>query len=594
MSREALFQQNPKLYREAFFVEGVLTTFLTEGDSLVTTMGVGKTFGVLCSVNTGSGGWQKGPDGRWYYAHHTNLILTNLAKEYTGDSNRLHEIYQGSKERGLLPPNSTKDNVPIISGGKRTLFWMPDDAIQNAASKGCIPDVGVLGGAKPTPVSSGLVVYCAVNTGNGGWQKGQDGRWYYAHHEDLILESLSERYLGDKGSWPLIYNPSKAKGLLPPNSTPDDVPIFYGGERTLFWMPDEAILRAYNDKCIPEAGELTEKPEPPSCADGAKPTWVQGQSAWKCPAPCRDDQQRAPDGMTCVCKPGYVSSNPADPSAPCKPLGTTNPCPSGTIKQTDGSCKPVQPSNPCPAGTAKNTNGECVAASCPPGEELNLKGQCAPKKDNVDKPTSEKKESSWWPWLLGGAAVVAVGGYVMYTSSQRTGTGAPKKLPPGSPQGGASRYPSGPSTQSASRGGYPSGPSTQPMPTRASNPVDVSRPVYRYELMWDPRRTEFPVDGLRPEDVLDEVALDSGLMWARIRTNDTLDQLLRKTEDGVDVTQDGVELPLQIAQDRHKDQGKSSRLMDWSLSGGKVAKCCCTKASLNRMAIAGLLRKIFG
>ena len=99
------------------------------------------------------------------------------------------------------------------------------------------------------------MVMCSVDKGQGGWRK-VSGRWHYGHHKDLILSALAERYLGDAGMWKKIYNESKERGLLPSGSTPDNIRVIdSNGDRTLFYMPDEAIQRAYEKGCIPDLGD---------------------------------------------------------------------------------------------------------------------------------------------------------------------------------------------------------------------------------------------------------------------------------------------------------------------------------------------------
>lgn len=128
-----------------------------------------------------------------------------------------------------------------------------DPPVEKGADKG--------GKGKPSGKKSegggAALVLCVVDTGKGGWRK-VDGRWYYAHHKDLILSSLASRFLGDGGMWKQIYNGSKERGLLPAGSTPDNVWIINPGtgERVTFWMPDAAILKAYSDGCIPDKGDL--------------------------------------------------------------------------------------------------------------------------------------------------------------------------------------------------------------------------------------------------------------------------------------------------------------------------------------------------
>lgn len=484
LSRDDLFVLNEHLEgRRATTREGLWTAQLHEGEELVIDdpqVGVGAVFGVLCSVNQGKGGWQKGPDGRWYYAHHTNLLLGNLAKEYTGDSKRAQQIYYGSKERGLLPPGSTMDNVPILVGGQRTLFWMPDDAIQNALSKGCIPDQGVLGGNQSTQrPSSGTLVVCAVDKGQGGWSKGGDGRWYYVHHKDLILSALAERYLGDANAWHQIYDPSKAKGLLPPNSTPDKVDLVYQGKRTQFWMPDQAILRAYNDMCIPDTGNLTGVPPQPApgyCDQfgaGTKPIWSETDQAWECPGECRPDEERGSDGFYCFCKPGTVRQNPSDPNSPCVPIQKPVPasCPAGQVKRPDGSCGPSQPAPvSCPSGQEKGPDGKChpkpATKTCKPNQTLDAKGNCIDKSNN-DKPTvqAEEKKAPIWPWVLGGGVVVAGGAYLATRPSIPSVDGEDdkkKKAPKSNPTSRSKAPPQRPAHQATGKLGYKHNPIGMP------------------------------------------------------------------------------------------------------------------------------------
>ncbi|OQB91480.1 MAG: hypothetical protein BWX86_02014 [Verrucomicrobia bacterium ADurb.Bin122] len=112
-------------------------------------------------------------------------------------------------------------------------------------------------GGKKAEGGGAALVLCTVDTGKGGWRK-VNGRWFYAHHKDLILSSLASRFLGDGGMWKQIYNGSKERGLLPSGSTPDNVWIINPstGERVTFWMPDAAILKAFADGCIPDKGDL--------------------------------------------------------------------------------------------------------------------------------------------------------------------------------------------------------------------------------------------------------------------------------------------------------------------------------------------------
>lgn len=100
-----------------------------------------------------------------------------------------------------------------------------------------------------------VTILCGVDSGKGGWRE-VGGRWHYGHHEGCILSSLAARYLGDAGAWKVIWNGSKEKGLLPPGSTPDRIPVRdpATGERVNLWLPDEGIERARELGCIPPAG----------------------------------------------------------------------------------------------------------------------------------------------------------------------------------------------------------------------------------------------------------------------------------------------------------------------------------------------------
>ena len=51
-------------------------------------------------------------------------------------------------------------------------------------------------------------------------------------------------------------------------------------------------------------------------------------------------------------------------------------CPSGQIKQADGTCKSPDGTISCPIGQNKNASGQCVAITCPFGQMLNASGQC--------------------------------------------------------------------------------------------------------------------------------------------------------------------------------------------------------------------------
>jgi hypothetical protein len=417
-SREEVFRANPQLhFRRMFTPEGVPTAVLEEGEVL-TLVGVGAAFGPRCVVNAGQGGWQK-KDGRWYYAHHEGLTLASLASKYGTD---VMTIWKGSKNAGTVPTTwQSADKAQVFQGGERTLFWMPDGAIEKAYADGCIPDKGDLGGPKPLVASSGLTVPCGLNTGKGGWQKGADGRWYFGHGTNILLGDLAEVYLGNVGAYQQIFNGSQSRGLLPPGSTPDKVSMTLpNGQQTMFWMPDDGILKAHALGCIPDPGNLEKPPQIP-CTDGAKSTWSFGLGQWECPKPCGGGRTRALDGLTCVCPEGTVAQNPSDPQSPCKPKGG-GPCPAGSILQPDGSCKDLStPKNPCPAGMKKNTSGECVKVSCPAGQSPDQLGQCRPNKPEIEeKPSREDDEekASIWPWVLGGLAILGVGGAILYASSK--------------------------------------------------------------------------------------------------------------------------------------------------------------------------------
>lgn len=125
------------------------------------------------------------------------------------------------------------------------------------------------GPSKPKPKMGGAAtIYCAVDSGKGGWRKVGES-WLYAHHEGCILSSLAQKYTGDAGAWKLIYQGSKERGLLPAGSTPDKIPVRDGsGERVLFWMPPEAVQRARDLGCIPAEGVAG--------ALGSLPGWAKG------------------------------------------------------------------------------------------------------------------------------------------------------------------------------------------------------------------------------------------------------------------------------------------------------------------------------
>ncbi len=514
LSREALFALNPHLNMRSFYIEsGILTAVLDEGEQLRTSVGVGAAPAVTyCQTNEGQGGWQK-MDGRWYYANHTGLTLSALANRYGTD---VMTIWKGSRSAGTIPTTWLgktvapakigADNPPVfypsgtnlkgLSDGDRVLFWMPDAAIEKAYADGCIVEKGDLGGPKPLVASSGLTVKCQLNDGNGGWQIADDGRWYYVHYENLLLGDLAEVYLGSSSRAKEIFAGSQSRGLLPPGSTVDNVPVTAPYGRTFFWMPDDAIVKAYNLGCIPDVGQLTKpKPVAPDCAGGAKPIWSEALNQWDCPKPCTGGRLFAKDGLTCVCPEGTTPTNPADPQSSCKALSNTTSCPENYVfDPATKTCKPVKtnPTNTdCPVGMTKNTLGDCVAATCPKGQEMNLKGQCVSKKNpqGNDKPSSETQESSSiWPWILLGVAVVGGGGYMMYSASKKDALKKPEEKNKaqmkrsGTPETSSTK-PGSTQTASTYKGGYPSAPPPgQPETVFKINPVGM--PTTIAAIQW--------------------------------------------------------------------------------------------------------------
>lgn len=439
LSRSAFFEQNPAL--KPFSLDGIWTAELFSGELVE----VGEVFAeqpgvgappatILCAVDAGQGGWSRGPDNRWYYAHHEGATLSALAKRYLGNAGRLDEIYQGTRQRGLLPPGSTKDNIPVMVGGQRTRFWMPDDGIQRAFEMKCIPDVGRLGDAPAVP--TGTLVYCTVDVGQGGWRKAPDGRWYYAHHQDLILSALAQRYLGDGNKWKLIYEPSQARGMLPPGSTPDDIAIYNGADRTLFYMPDEAILNAYTTGCIPDTGNVAApsnippKPDASYCSEFGpdwKVAWSDKDKQWGCVGPCRPDEIMNEDGTLCLCPPGTHRADPTRNDSPCVPDKVEpKPCPAGMIRKTaNGPCELQKPTKSCPDGMVMK-NGECVQkpVTCPAGTVPDGHGGCRSSSGSGDKPTSSSSGSN--NGLLAFGAALVLGGIIVAVSSSDTPKAPPK------------------------------------------------------------------------------------------------------------------------------------------------------------------------
>lgn len=110
-----------------------------------------------CAQDSGQGGWRD-VGGRWHYAHHEGLILSSLAAKYLGDGSAWKLIWNGSKERGLLPSNATPDRIPVRdSSGQRITFWMPDEGIAKARALGCIPEAGVAGALAAIPTWAKVV-----------------------------------------------------------------------------------------------------------------------------------------------------------------------------------------------------------------------------------------------------------------------------------------------------------------------------------------------------------------------------------------------------------------------------------------------------
>jgi hypothetical protein len=143
---------------------------------------------------------------------------------------------RGAATRSKLPPSEASAGVPVDGNG--------------------VPGVDPPGdGPKGKGVGGPATVFCAQDTGKGGWRE-VDGRWGYAHHEGCILSALAARYLGDAGAWKQIWNGSKERGALPPGATPDRIPVRdpATGERVVFWMPDAAVERARELGCLPPAG----------------------------------------------------------------------------------------------------------------------------------------------------------------------------------------------------------------------------------------------------------------------------------------------------------------------------------------------------
>lgn len=104
-----------------------------------------------CAQDSGQGGWRD-VGGRWHYAHHEGLILSSLAAKYLGDGAAWKQIWNASKERGLIPAGATPDRIPVRDGnGERITFYMPDAAISKARALGCIPEAGVAGALAGIP-----------------------------------------------------------------------------------------------------------------------------------------------------------------------------------------------------------------------------------------------------------------------------------------------------------------------------------------------------------------------------------------------------------------------------------------------------------
>lgn len=137
-------------------VDGAVASEMSVPDGVPPAAGTPKIGGgaatIYCAQDSGQGGWRD-VGGRWHYAHHEGCILSSLAAKYLGDGAAWKQIWNASKERGLLPSNATPDRIPVRDGkGERITFYMPDAAIERARSLGCIPPAGVAGalGALPT------------------------------------------------------------------------------------------------------------------------------------------------------------------------------------------------------------------------------------------------------------------------------------------------------------------------------------------------------------------------------------------------------------------------------------------------------------
>jgi hypothetical protein len=191
-------------------------------------------------ISAGDKGFRDGYEGRELAAFEphgaTSAQLAQLRRQYEAAYQR------GDRMRRASPPSPAES---VRDGG-----GVP--GVDPGAPPGGAPAPG--GGAGKKAGGGAATVYCAVDTGKGGWRE-VGGRWHYAHHEGNILSSLAARYLGDAGAWKLIYTGSKERGLLPSGSTPDRIPVRDGsGERVLLWMPDQAIARAREQGCIPVDG----------------------------------------------------------------------------------------------------------------------------------------------------------------------------------------------------------------------------------------------------------------------------------------------------------------------------------------------------
>lgn len=205
------------------------------------------------------------------------LSSPDFAKAMIGAGDKgFRDGYEGQEMSPFEPHGSSSDQLAKLRRQYEGAFARGNKLRQTLpASPAEVDGAGVPGvnppapgGAAPKAKGGGAAtIYCAVDSGKGGWRE-VGGRWHYAHHEGCILSSLAARYLGDAGAWKQIYTGSKERGLLPAGSTPDKIPVRDGaGERVLFWMPDAAIERAQANGCIPAGG---------GGVGGSLPGWAKG------------------------------------------------------------------------------------------------------------------------------------------------------------------------------------------------------------------------------------------------------------------------------------------------------------------------------